>query len=92
MDVHCHNVVDIDDFSTSGFCVAQQSLKLEKTGSSHKFQDVIGRHLQIVATAAVQILHDQLRVIFNRYLFIIQVFEDVIRFKWFVGLGLFWYR
>jgi hypothetical protein len=66
VNVHRYNIVDIDDFSTSGFSVAQKSLKLEETGGSHKFKDIIGRYFQIVATAAVQILHDQLQVISNR--------------------------
>lgn len=66
MNVHGDNVIDVNDFSTSRFGVAQQSLELEEACSRHQFEHVIGRHLQIVTTAAVQILHDQLQVISNR--------------------------
>lgn len=60
MDVHRNNIVDVDDFGASGFGVAQQAFELEETGGRHQLENIIGGDLQVVATAAVQILHDQL--------------------------------
>lgn len=60
MNVHCHNVVDIDDFGASCLGVAQQTFELEEAGGRHQLKHVTGRYLQVVASATVQILHDQL--------------------------------
>lgn len=60
MYVHGYNVIDINAFSASSLSVAQQSLELEETCGRHKLQNIVCGRIQIVATATVQILHDQL--------------------------------
>lgn len=61
MNVHGNNVIDIDGLSASGLRVAEQGVQLKETGGSHQFQDIVFAHLQMMATAAVQILHNHLK-------------------------------
>lgn len=61
VDVHCNDVVNVDDFGASGFGVAQQTFQLEETRGRHQLEHVTGRDVQVVASTAVQILHHELK-------------------------------
>lgn len=53
MNVHRNNVVDVNDFGAARFRVSKESLELEEACGRHKLQNVIGRHLQVVASTTV---------------------------------------
>jgi len=61
MDVHGHNIVHVNHRRALHLAVLEQAVQLKEVGRRHQFQNVRMVHLQRLAAAVVQILHNKLK-------------------------------